>query len=155
MRDNARLGAAFLADLLGRSVDSVKSQAKRQRISLRRPGVRRGPVLGQPRGVSWKGTAAARAMREHVLSGVFDVAEAEAHIRAEVQGTVALCPRCTARPQTTRTGLCDACHAAMLAEQHRDAITTLEQRREYNRAKQQKKRLSDQVADEDSEDDDG
>ena len=90
---------------------------------FRRPGYRRGIVLGQPRGDSWAADPKARDMREHVLSGEFDTADAEAQIRAEIAGEAVFCPRCAPAPTATRTGLCAVCHARALADKHRDAIS--------------------------------
>lgn len=147
LRDNATSGAARAAEILKRSVKSVRMQASRQRVSLRRPGCRRGPVLGQPRAVSWMADAASRAMRENVLAGVFDVARAESLIRDELAGRALLCPACAVRPQTNvRTGLCAVCHAKMLAERHREAIAVLAARRDVVRLRQEKKRLRQAMA---------
>jgi hypothetical protein len=142
MRANAHHGAAYLADLLGRSIASVRAQAKRQRISLRPPGRRSGTVIGQPRGVSWTQTERDREMREHVLARKFRVGAAERRIQAEVRGLATWCPRCTRRQVSVRmTGLCGVCHMKMLTEQHREEIEAIEAQRQLNRVKQQKKRL--------------
>ena len=51
LRENASLGAAGLAAILGRSPSSVRAQAARFRISLRTPKCRRGLILGP---ASWR-----------------------------------------------------------------------------------------------------
>ena len=145
LRKNAHCGVAFVAELLGRSTSSVKAQAQRQRISLRRKGSRRGVCMGQCRGTSWTSDAKARQRRDLVITGAMSMAVAEEEIRAEVQGTVELCPHCAVRPITMRTtGLCRACHFRLLARKQEDAIAALEGRRAFDSARWRlKRRLSD------------
>lgn len=120
MREHAHLGAEAVARLLGRSVRSVQGAAARQRISLRRRGVRRGSVLGQPRGVS---------LRPEVRETLFHRGELVAR-RLRVEREAELCPCCAQRPQRVRvTGLCLPCHLERLAEAHREAQAEIEAQR--------------------------
>ncbi len=81
-------------------------------------------------------------MREHVLSGEFNTAEAEREIGDEVAGRAMLCPRCAARQVAhRRTGLCRVCNAKALAEHHREAIALIEARRECTALRQEKHRI--------------
>ena len=102
LRTHAHLGAACVADLLGRSVSSVKNAAYRNRISLRPRGCRRGLILGQPRGVSLR-----REVRESLVR---DRRDELLERRAKVDADAALCPCCAKRPaRHSRTGYCTPC----------------------------------------------
>lgn len=117
LRANRELGAVALAELLGRSVWSVKRAAYRFRISLRRPGDARGHVLGQPRALSLSGE-----LRKAIGAAPDLYAE-----RLRVSREAALCPSCTCRPtQVETSGLCRRCHARHLEELYRDAAGELE-----------------------------
>lgn len=150
LRDLAHLGAATAAEVLGRSIGSVKQAAHRHRISLRRPGCRRGLVLGQPRSVSWASARSAgrlisafRRVREEVLAGQLDMAELENEVTraAKIARGDPLCPGCSRNPQEIpHTGLCRDCHYRRLAEAHRGLRTIRAPRRELWRAKQHKSR---------------
>ena len=117
LRDNRELGAVAVADLLGRSVWSVKQAAYRQGISLRRPGDARGHVLGQARTMSLAGT-------------VYQAMAAAPEVYAErlrVLREAALCPECARRPiQIERSGLCRPCHGEHLENLYRESHGELE-----------------------------
>lgn len=123
LRENAGLGAAEVARLLNRSVSSVRCMALRQRISLRKPGSRRGLVLGQPRGES-----IGAQIREDVVSGRID-AEILAQRMALIQDAE-LCPSCGRRPVEVRsTGFCTCCHKDRLTEAHLAEVEKIDAQR--------------------------
>ena len=112
LSENARLGVAAIALLLGRSEWSVRNQARRCRISLRRAGETRGLVLGQPRG-----QAIMPQIREDVVSGKVG-ADAIAR-RMALSRDAALCPVCARRPaEVASSGYCICCHKRLLSEAH-------------------------------------
>jgi hypothetical protein len=107
LRAERTLGAAALAERLERTVWSVKSQAKRERVSLRRVGDGRGLLLGQPRGVRL-------ALGTHAAV-VADPGGAER--RALFHREAALCPDCGRRRiAVPETGLCELCHVEFLEQ---------------------------------------
>jgi hypothetical protein len=123
MREHARLGAVEVARRLGRSVSSVRSMAKRQRISLRSSGERRGLILGQPRG-----TSVSEQLRSDVVSGRVD-AELLARRMALVQAAET-CPCCGRRPiEVHTTGFCLVCHKDRLSSAHLDEVEKLDAQR--------------------------
>lgn len=149
LRQNAHLGAHACAALLGRSVKSVKRKAEQKRISLRKPGERRGLILGQNRGTSWidqkvSGIDPARleALRRDVLSGEVDMTILEQRVRdAVLERHRPLCPWCGQRPQErATTGLCEPCHWRELARAHRDSVERTAARRELDAARQEASR---------------
>ena len=134
LREHASLGASELATRMGRSPVAVKRAASRFRISLRRPGSRRGSVLGQPRGVSLR-----RDLRTDLTGGRVDPEVLASRMKRDADAE--LCPLCVARPiRVAATGLCRVCHLRALAEAHREAIEELEAQRELWTARQQLKR---------------
>jgi hypothetical protein len=155
VRDNASLGAAALALMLGRTVASVKALANRNRISLRSSGERRGTILGQPRGVRWleQGDGSAQrlaAIRSDVLDGEVSMTDLEARVREIALGSdKPNCPACNVRPQQRETtGLCEVCHLRALAQAHRDSEAVREAKRELWRARQESSRSKRAKADE-------
>lgn len=147
LRDKAHLGAHVLADLLGRSPRSVQQAAHRHRISLRRAGSKRGALLGQPKGTAWlsqRGNISERTLteiRERVLDGTLDLTAVEAQVQRMLAGQQRpLCPNCVEREQTRPNGLCDVCHLRALAEAHRNAIAHQDAFKDYELARQQKRR---------------
>lgn len=135
LREVARLGAAGAARTLGRSVHSVKSAAKRHRISLRRPGSRRGRVLGEARGLTLPAE-----IRDDFLTGTVDAGLVAR--RVQTDGDAEMCPCCGRRPRRVRaTGLCTVCHRERIIERHRECIDELVAKRQVDRLKQQKHRL--------------
>ena len=126
LRACAALGLEAAAVELGRSTASVRGAACRFRVSLRRPGCRRGAVLGQPRGVSLK-----KAMRDDLVSGRIDPAVLEE--RARLDADAPLCPLCGIRPQRRGDpmGWCTPCHLERLADAHRQALADIEAQRAY------------------------
>jgi ribosomal protein L37AE/L43A len=149
LRNQAHLGAEYVAQVLNRSVPSVKRQAQRHRISLRKPGEGRGIVLGQPRGVKWVDQVRAgvpierlNLLREQVVSGEIDMATLERKAREAVEGKPKpTCPACSQRPvERSTTGLCEVCHWTYLARAHRDEADRAEARRRLDAARQEKSR---------------
>lgn len=131
LREDAILGVKALAEKLGRSAESVASQARRQRISLRRKGERRGSVLGQPRGVSLR-----KALRDDLVSGRVDAALVAERMRIDEEAEM-LCPSCAVRPvRVESTGLCRPCHLNRLADAHHEALAELVAQRRLWRARQ-------------------
>ena len=149
LRGHAREGAAAIAAHLSAlraaekapratlTVKAVTRQAERMRIALRRPGSRRGRMLGQPRGESWV-AGPSSALRQAALEGALDLTLAEGRIAAELGGQAPVCPSCGMRPAWhTKTGLCIVCHKKRLAEQLRQQTSEAEAERDYQSAKQQ------------------
>lgn len=147
LRNNANLGAEACAALLGRSVKSVKHKAARERISLRKPGERRGLLIGQSRTTAWmeqEGISPVRLaqMREEAIAGTLDIGDLERRILDAVRRpNRPLCPWCGTRPQQkSTTGLCEPCHLRELARQHREEAERAAARRELDAARQQASR---------------
>jgi hypothetical protein len=135
LRRFASLGAESAAEQLDRTVGSVKWQAHKLRISLRRPGVRSGRVLGELRG-----EVLDPELRAGVLEGRVDMVRIEQLARARASGT-SWCPRCTRRPiEVAVTGLCRNCHLLERAEGHRDELALQEAQRTLDRERQRKHR---------------
>ncbi len=151
LRANAHLGAAAVAAMLDRTVIAVQACARKHRISLRKAGERRGPILGQPKGQHWAaqiraGVSVERlvAIRQDVLAGTVDMATLEAKAREAVYGKPKpVCPSCGQRPiERSQTGLCEVCHWRELARAHRDEADRIEARRALDAARQEKSRAN-------------
>lgn len=147
LRNNANLGAEACAAILGRSVKSVKHKAARERISLRKPGERRGLMLGQAKNAAWMeqtGISPTRLhqMREEAIAGTLDLGELERRAADAVRNPHRpLCPWCGTRPQQkASTGLCEPCHWRELARQHREEAERAAARRDLDAARQQASR---------------
>lgn len=149
LRKYATEGAAYVANELGRSVNSVKQMAKRQRISLRRRGSKAGLLLGQPRGVSWielrfEGITAERLrdLRRDALAGDIDLTAIEAQLIAIAKGKEPeLCPQCATRyVQRAVSGLCAPCHLRILSRLHQDAVDVRNAERQLWAARQENSR---------------
>lgn len=148
LRRNAHRGVHECAELLNRSVGSVRQAAHRNRISLRKTNSRRGLLLGQPRGTRWAdlrqhglNADTLQAIRADALDGTVDLAVLEQQVVALSQPShLPLCPSCVSRPQARPTGLCLPCHLRHLAAAHREDVTTRAAFREYELARQQKHR---------------
>lgn len=148
LRTHGHLGALVVADQLGRTPSSVRKQASKLRISLRRPGSAAGLLLGQPRGQSW------RRLRAHGLSprmiadlrvaaaaGKVDLAGVEHQLRlVHSEPPAPLCPVCMARPQHKTTGVCRPCQLRALAQAHRDQLAEAQAQRELWAARAEKTR---------------
>jgi len=143
LREHAGLGVHEVARLLGRSESSVQNMARRLRISTRRPGSRKGLVLGQPRGYSFAhATPELARFREDVLSGRVDAGEIAQTLTLDDDAE--LCPCCGRRPvEVKTTGFCRACHLAHLRSRHLTKLAELEEeqrlwaaRQELHRARQ-------------------
>ena len=143
LRRVATLGAETAAELLGRSVASVKGAARRHRISLRPAGERRGLALGQPKGTKAYPIQRLRFLRQlraDVLAGRVDVARMERRVRAITRGEP-LCPECARRPvEVEQTGLCEDCHLDRLAWAHAMEADRVEKDRQLLRERQRKSR---------------
>lgn len=159
LRDLADMGAEGVAEELGRTLWSVRNAARKHRISLRRPGIRGGLILGQPRSVSFADAKLLAAqlqalsrVRADVLAGKVDMGRLEREVRRAhlVARGVPLCPRCAKNPQErAATGLCEDCHLRELVRvyelgqrksdegRNRADTSTV---REYNNAKQRRSR---------------
>jgi hypothetical protein len=148
LREQGHLGSKALAQILDRSVQSVKHVAHRHGISLRRRGERRGLLLGQPKNSSWKGSTEAipaerlERIRVAARSGDLDLEELYRRIREQVANpNRPICPKCASRPQEKpATGLCAPCHYRELARVHRDHEALTEAKRELWRARQARSR---------------
>ena len=102
LRYLAHLGARELAIALDRPIGSVKTKARRLRVSLRRK--RNAPDL----------PLACEATLRRIRDAV----------------TAPLCPACAARPATVRrTGMCAPCHLETLTRIHEEAIATADAQR--------------------------
>jgi hypothetical protein len=142
LRTEAHRGAAWLASRLGRTEKSIRRAAERHRVSLRRPGVRRGLVLGQPAGTSWATSTAGRAhaIRQDALDAGLDLGDLEERAREIVHGDQLLCPMCARRTQHPRHGVCRPCWMRALAEAHDDVKAERAAQRDLWAARQRKKR---------------
>lgn len=154
IRNNSNLGVAVVAIMLNRSVKSVKHKAARERISLRKPGERRGLLLGQSKDTAWMdqlGISPARLalIREEAIAGTLDIGDLERRILDAVKKPHRpLCPWCGTRPQQkASTGLCEPCHLRELARQHREEAERASARRDLDAARQQASRARRKNAD--------
>jgi len=139
LRKHASEGAEAVAAVVGRSISSVRCAASRHDISLRRPGERRGRVLGQVRDADLP-----PGYREDILDGRLDATEIAEHMRLAADPDTPLCPECVRRPVSVpKTGLCGVCHKRRLAESHREKLDELEAQRDLWRSRQQLKRERD------------
>lgn len=108
LRQMASLGAKAIAEALDRSTTAVQVQARRQRISLRTQGERRGKILHQPDG-SLRGTQ----LRADVVAGIVTL---DGPLLVPPKD---LCPSCTQRSiQVITSGLCRPCHLEVLTQRH-------------------------------------
>lgn len=128
LRRVAPLGARAAAEILGRSIASVKLAAHRHRISLRTTGTRAGVLLGQPRGTSWadaRRSAEFTRLLERVRA---DLADGKIQLRdldralAALDAGAELCPSCGRNPIDQPDGICTGCHRRRLADAHQAAI---------------------------------
>lgn len=148
LRDQSDLGARALAQILDRSIQSVKHVAHRHGISLRRRGEKRGLLLGQPRRTSWKDSTEVipperlERIRAAARSGDLDLEELYRRIRQDTATpNRPVCPKCVSRPQEKpATGLCAVCHYRELARVHRDHEALTDAKRELWRARQARSR---------------
>lgn len=147
LRNNCNLGAEAVALMLGRSVKSVKHKAARERISLRKPGERRGLLIGQARDTAWMdqtGISPARLkeIREQAVAGELDLGRLEQRIADAVRRpNRPMCPWCATRPiERQTTGLCEPCHLRELARAHREEAERAAARRDLDAARQQASR---------------
>lgn len=149
MRQHASEGANAIAEALGRSYESVRQAARRNRISLRKEGERRGLLLGQPKHSSWldlrkQGINGTRLeqIRQDALAGLIDLGELERQIAEIAKGKEPeLCPQCTTRyVARSSTGLCAPCHLRILARLHQDAVDHRNAERQLWAARQENSR---------------
>lgn len=112
LRENAHLGVTRVAALLGKSPRAVESMASRLRVSLRRPGEKRGALLGVPRGAMAAEPHLA-ALRASVLAGSVDLGR----VLAVADGPDRpLCPSCARFPADHSSGFCRACYTMRLRD---------------------------------------
>lgn len=150
LRENSHLGADAIAKHLNRTPTAVRLKARNMGVSLRRPGSRRGLLLGQPRGTRWvdlgPSTSSSRLerLRDDVLSGKVHLPALYERIKRQLdEPLLALCPTCTARPvERPQTGLCAVCHLRELARAHRDEDELQTAQRELWRARQERSRAN-------------
>lgn len=149
LKANAGKGVQEIAEALGRTTESVKQMARRNRISLRKTGERRGLLLGQPRGMSWldlrqQGITSERlaAIKQDALEGLIDLGELEQQIADIGKGKQPeLCPQCATRYiQRASTGLCAPCHLKILARLHQDQVDIRNAERSLWAARQENSR---------------
>lgn len=140
LKENAHFGAVKVAEMLGRSVFSVRKQAKKNRISLRRKGERRGLVLGQPTGVKWQDHRM-RQIHTDIIDGAVRMEDLEQRIRDYMDPDMPMCPGCATRPiRRQATGLCEVCHLHMLARAHRETQAESDAQRALWQARQEASR---------------
>lgn len=129
LRRVAPLGAQTAADILDRSLWSVRHAAYRHGISLRQTGSTAGRLLGQPRSASY---ADARAAAEHaelvallradLAAGAITLDDLDRALEAIAAGAP-LCPSCGRNPvDRPREGICTACHNRRLEAAHHAAL---------------------------------
>lgn len=149
LKSQSHLGAKAIAQMIGRTEKSVRNAAARHRVTLRKPGERRGLVLGQPRGVGWSAQIRAgvpldrlELLKEQVVNGEVDMGTLEARAREAIEGRPRpICPSCGQRPvERSTTGMCEVCHWQYLARAHRDEADRVEARRRLDAARQEKSR---------------
>ena len=130
-----------------RSVDAIKSAAKRHRISLRREGCKRGLILGQPRGVPIAELPdLQRELRERHLAGDTELELLEQRVAHDRRTPPPVCPSCGSRlVRVDASGLCRVCHVERLVEAHEERLTELKAQSVLWVAQQRVSRLSRQT----------
>lgn len=125
-------GATEIAAVLDRSERAVRCKASELGLSLRTKGVRRGLVLGQPRGVSLTADPRYVRLRDLIMAGRIDMAVVLTRMALRLDVNAELCPHCASRPvaPNSRFGLCAVCHKRELIEALNDELQLLEARRE-------------------------
>jgi hypothetical protein len=130
LKQHRHEGAAAVAQALGRTVSGTKSAAHRHGVSLRRPGSRRGSVLGQPRGISLRAD-----IRADLLSGTVSAEVLAERVRLDHERE--LCPNCgKRRVRVKKAGWCLVCWRQKLAEAHFELLEELDAQRAMNVGKQ-------------------
>jgi hypothetical protein len=147
LRRVAPLGQQAAADILGRSVWSVKQAAYRHGISLRQTGSRAGRLLGQPNGTSYADARAAAdharlvgQLRAELAAGAFTLDDLDRALEA-IDAGVPLCPMCGRNPaDRPKEGICTACHNRRLEAAHLAALDSHEAQQGLWRARQNRSR---------------
>jgi len=131
LREHREDGAGAIAEVLGRSVGSVRAQANRWRISLRKPGSRKGIRIGQPRGVR---------LPKELRDGLLETGQVVAD-RLQMRPDEELCPQCGHRPiRIESLGICRVCHLRNLTDHHRELENEQAAQRELWAARQARHR---------------
>lgn len=149
LRRVAPLGALTAADILGRSIKSVRRAAERHGISLRQSGSNAGRLLGQPNGSSYADARAAaehalimKALRDDVAAGRISLTDLDRALAALESGAP-LCPSCGRNPaDRPREGICTGCHNRRLAAAHNAARDAHDGQQDLWRTRQTKSRRS-------------
>lgn len=140
LSENAHRGVAWLAAVLERSPSSIKCKASEMGKSLRRPGVRKGLRLGQPRSRKLSELVRDPELAEALADGK-QTNELVAIVKANLDPNLPRCPSCGERPQTKRsTGLCEVCHYEHMAQAWREGTVRRKARAEYLSEREQGKR---------------
>jgi hypothetical protein len=133
------LGAEAVAELLGRTVESVRGQAKRQRISLRRNGEWRGRLMDSPAEPNGQAPLFTR-LRADARVGRADLRRVARRAELLARGTD-LCPHCAFRPiEVDWLGTCSDCRYRQLARAHAMEPAAIAAKREWDRERQRKHR---------------
>jgi hypothetical protein len=126
---------------------AIELKARRMGLSWRRPGSRRGLVIGQPRNVSMK--VAAPHLHALILAGKVRPQAVAARIALSARTDAELCPKCCMRPiapversrPANTKGVCIVCHVRHLVEVQQEELAVLEARKELLVVWQRKSRL--------------
>jgi hypothetical protein len=129
------LGAEEVARQLGRSVESIRLQAHRQRVSLRRRGERKGRRLGR------LGLPDTEPLTAKIRRAGLDVPRfaerIEQRMLAVADGTD-LCPQCGVAPvEVPMTGWCRRCHRRELNAAYEHQLAELREQQRADALRQQ------------------
>lgn len=149
LRRVAPLGADAAAEILDRSIHSVRRAAERHGISLRRTGSRAGRLLGQPNGTRFAPAArtARRVdlldqLRADLAAGRVALSDLDRALDA-LDADLPLCANCGQHPADhERSGFCTPCHRRRLAAAHAFALDARNAQDELWRERQAKTRAN-------------
>lgn len=128
--------------ITGHSAYAIRKKGYAIGLSWRRPGSRKGLVLGQPRNVSLKHDEKTAHLCELIRAGRIKPHVIATRLELATRADAELCPTCSRRPVTVqRTGLCVVCHKAVLIEIQQEQLAALEARKVQQVVWQQKSRL--------------
>ncbi len=161
LRANGRLGAKALLFILNENraitrpevapltMSAIYHKAYDLRLSLRRKGSYAGRRMALPASMRIGDVGKAADL---VRSGRIDMATVARNVIADAHGELTLCPSCSKRPATVRdTGLCVACHKALLIEHLNDAADAYEVKKQQWVAQQRVSRARRAVSDAEAE----
>jgi hypothetical protein len=161
LRGHGRLGAKALLVILNANralvrpdvapltLSAIYCKAYDLRVSLRRQGSRSGRRMALPASMRIGDVGKAADL---VRSGRIDMATVARNVIADAHGELTLCPSCSKRPATVRdTGLCVACHKALLIEHLNDAADAYEVKKQQWVAQQRVSRARRAVSDAEAE----